>query len=234
MTVSAGQPIREGRLAGTGRAEKDERLRGLEELLHRVDPLTGDVAHGQDGDADGDRLGRGELVEVVAHVELREHDHGIRSRVPGRDQVALETARVEVLVEARHEEDGVDVRDENVLLGLEPRRLARHLRAAREERLDREAVTGCVADDDPVADRGHPAPELVVAQAPACARKSVTELGAHVVPAPMLCDDACGEEAALFIGCEGRLELIGPAEGGQGSIGHQKTPCSVGEPGRGS
>ena len=159
---------------------------------------------------------------------------GFGSRVPGRDQVALETTRVEVLVEAGHEEHGVDVRDEDVLLGLEPGRLARDLRAPREECLDREAITGCVADDDPVADRGHPAPDLVVAHAPACARKSVAELRAHVVPAAMLRDDACGQEAALFIGCEGRLELIGPAEGGQGSIGHQKTPCSVGEPGRGS
>ena len=42
--------------------------------------------------------------------------------------------------------------------------------------------------------------------------------------AAVLRDDASGPEAALRIGCEGRLELVGPAEGGQGSIGQRKTP----------
>ena len=87
-----------------------------------------------------------------------------------------------------------------------------------------ERVAGRVADDDPVADRRHAAPELVVAQAAARVREPVAELGADVVAAAVLRDDASGHEASLGIGCEGRLELVGPAEGGQGSIGQRKSP----------
>ena len=159
---------------------------------------------------------------------------GSAPAVPGGDEVPLEATRVEVLVEPGDEKHGVDVRDEDVLLGLEPRRLARDLRTPRQERLDREAIAGRVADDDPVADRGHAAPDLVVAQATARVREPVAELRAHVVAAAVLRDDASGPEAALGIGCEGRLELVGPAEGGQGSIGQRKTPSLGGEPGRGS
>jgi hypothetical protein len=96
--------------------------------------------------------------------------------------------------------------------------------ATRKERLDREAVARRVADDDPVADCGHPAPELVVAQPAASVREPVSELGSYVVAAAMLRDDASRQEAALFVGREGRLELVGPAEGGQGSIGQLMTP----------
>ena len=194
-------------------------------------PLARDVAHREDGDADRDALRLDELARVVADVELREHDHGIGAAVPGSGEVALETARVEVLVEPGDEDDRVDVRDEDVLLRLQPRRLARDLRASWQERLDREPVAGGVADDDPVADRGHAAPDLVVAHATARLREPVAELGAHVVAAAVLRDDASGSEAALFIGCEGRLELVGPAESGQGSIGQRKTPSLGGRTG---
>ena len=84
------------------------------------------------------------------------------------------------------------------------------------------AVAGRVADDDPVADRGHAAPDLVVAHASARVGEPVAELRAHVVAAAVLRDDASGSKATLFIGCEGRLELVGPAESGQGSIGQRK------------
>ena len=187
-------------------------------------PSSGDVAHRVDGNADGDALRLDELPQVVAHVELREHDDGVGAAVPCGSEVALETPRVEVLVEPVDEENGVDVRDEDVLLGLQPRRLARDLRAPWQKRLDRETVAGRVADDDPVADRGHPAPDLVVAHAAARLREPVADFRAHVVAAAVLRDDASGSEAALFIGCEGRLELVGPAESGQGSIGQRETP----------
>ena len=200
---------------------------GCSSASNGVDALSGDVAHRVDGNADGDALRLDELPGVVAHVELREHDDGVGAAVPRGSEVALEAPRVEVLVETVHEQDGVDVRDEDVLLGLQPGRLARDLRAPWQKRLDREAVAGRVADDDPVADRGHPAPDLVVAHAAARLREPVADLRAHVVAAAVLRDDASGPEAALFIGCEGRLELVGPAESGQGSIGQRETP-SVG------
>ena len=207
---------------------------GREQRLHAIDPLARHVADGEDGHADRDHLRLGELPGVVADVELREHDDRIGAGVPRRREVALQAARIEVGVQPGHEQHRVDVGDEDVLLGFQPRGLARDLRAAREQRLDREAISGCVADDDPVADRRHAAPELVVAHAAARAREPIAELRAHVVAAAVLRDDASGQEAALVVRVEGRLELVGPAEGGQGSIGQRKTPSLGGEPGRGS
>ena len=55
-------------------------------------------------------------------------------------------------------------------------------------------------------------------------RQPVAALAADVVAAAVLRDDASGLEAALGIACEGRLELVGPAESGQGSIGQRRTP----------
>ena len=187
-----GEPVDERRLPGARRAEQDERPGGPQQRANLVDPLARDVAHRVDGNSDGDALRLDELPEVVAHVELGEDDDGIGTAVPGGGEVALEAPRVEVLVEPGDEEDGVDVRDEDVLLGLQPGRLARDLRAPWEKRLDGEAVAGRVADDDPVADRGHPAPDLVVAHAAARMREPVADLRADVVAAAVLRDDASG------------------------------------------
>ena len=95
---------------------------------------------------------------------------------------------------------------------------------ARENRLDSGAATGCVADGDPVADRGHRAPELVVPQSPARVGEPLVPLAAHEIAAAMLRDDPSGLEAPLGMSCEGRLELVGPAESGQGSIGQREAP----------
>jgi hypothetical protein len=50
----------------------------------------------------------------------------------------------------------------------------------------------------------------------------------------VLRDDPSGLEAALGVNREGRLVLVGPAEGGQGSIGQREAPSLGGRPGRGS
>ena len=52
-------------------------------------------------------------------------------------------------------------------------------------------------------------------------RQPVAQLGANVVAAAVLRDDASGHEASLGVRGEGRLELVGPAERGQGSIGQR-------------
>ena len=163
-------------------------------------------------DTERDRLCLRELVGVVEQVELRQDDDRVGAAVPGGDEVALETAHVEVGIEPGEEQDGVDVRGEYVFLRFEPRRLARDLRLAREDRLDRRAVSGSVADGDPVADRGHAAEELLVAELPARVREPLVELGADEVAAAVLRDDAGGAEAALGIWREGRLELVCPAQ----------------------
>ena len=217
--MPSGEAVHERRLADARRAEQDEclaRAKGRPQLL---DPLPGHVADGQHGDTERDRLCLRELVGVVEQVELRQDDDRVGAAVPGRHEVALETAHVEVGIEPGEEQDGVDVRGEYVFLRFEPRRLARDLRLAREDRLDRRAVSGRVADGDPVADRGHAAEELVVAELPARVREPLVELGADEIAAAVLRDDAGGAEAALGIWGEGRLELVGPPENGQGSIG---------------
>jgi hypothetical protein len=55
-------------------------------------------------------------------------------------------------------------------------------------------------------------------------REPLVALAADAKAAAVLCDDASGLEAALGMFCEGRLELVGPAQDGQGSIGQRKTP----------
>ncbi|CAN5163951.1 hypothetical protein BH09ACT13_BH09ACT13_01270 [soil metagenome] len=55
-------------------------------------------------------------------------------------------------------------------------------------------------------------------------RKSLVPLAADEVAAAVLSDDAGGLEASLRMWCEGRLELVGPAEDGQGSIGKRTAP----------
>jgi hypothetical protein len=55
-------------------------------------------------------------------------------------------------------------------------------------------------------------------------REPLVALAADEIAAAVLRDDASGLEAPLGVSCEGRLELVGPAEVGQGSIGQRKTP----------
>jgi hypothetical protein len=49
-------------------------------------------------------------------------------------------------------------------------------------------------------------------------REPIAADTADVVAAAVLRDDASVLEAPIGMGCEGRLELVGPAEGGQGWI----------------
>ena len=59
-------------------------LAGSKQRANVVDPLAGDVAHGENGNADRDGLRLDELAGVVADVELREHDHRVGARCPRR------------------------------------------------------------------------------------------------------------------------------------------------------
>ena len=93
----------------------------------------------------------------------------------------------------------VHVRDEDVLLRLQPRRLARDLRPPREDASIARWSPGASHDRDPVSDRRHPAQELVVAQAAAGVREVVASLAPHEVAAAVLRDDARGLEAALGV-----------------------------------
>jgi hypothetical protein len=56
----------------------------------------------------------------VCEVALRQQHDGLRAALPPQDEVALETTQVQVLVEGADDEDDVDVRGENLLLGRLP------------------------------------------------------------------------------------------------------------------
>src|SRR5262249_44402520 len=100
---------------------------------------------------------------IVEEIELRQDEHRAGAAVPRGRQVPLETPRIEVSVEPGDDEDGVDVRRQDVLLDPEPGGLAGDLRATREDRLDRVALAARVAAGDPVADGGHAREDLLVA-----------------------------------------------------------------------
>ena len=135
--LAPGERVDERRLADARRAEQRERLRRLRGIPHLVEPLAVSCSTASTGTPMAVGLGFRDLLVVLADVELRQHDDGLCARLPRRDEIPLEPAGVEVSVEAGDEEHRVDVRDERVLLGLQPGRLARDLRAARQHGFDR-------------------------------------------------------------------------------------------------
>jgi hypothetical protein len=207
--------VHERRLADARRPDQHDRLSRAQVAVEQLETLARDVAHRVDGNAHRDRFRLDQDCRIVVHVELGQNDDGGRAAVPRGREVALEPAHVEVAVEPGDDEDRVDVRDEDVLVRLEPRSLARHLRAPWQHRLDRVTLAR-VDDDDPVADRRHAPEQLLLAQLAAHVREPVVPFCAHGEAAAMLRDDACGLEPVRRIGCEGRLQLVGPAELSQG------------------
>jgi hypothetical protein len=83
-----------------------------------------------DGLRFGDRLGG-----IVREIRLGQHDHRVGAAVPRGGQVALEPPRLEVAHAVGDEEDGVDVRRDDLLL-CEPRFLAREARSPRQDGTD--------------------------------------------------------------------------------------------------
>ncbi len=212
--LAPGERVHERRLADARRADQDDRASLAQVPVECLEPFARDVAHRVHRDADRDRLRLEHHRGVVVHVELRQHDDGVSAAVPGSCEITLQPAHVEVAVEPRDDEHRVDVRDEHVLVRLEPGSLPRHLRPPREHGLDRVALAS-VDDDDPVADRRHAAEQLLLPQLSAYVREPVVPLGAHGEAAAVLRDDSGGLEPVLCIGCERRLQLVGPAERGQ-------------------
>src|ERR1043166_8833502 len=125
--------------------------------------------HGH-GARDGFNLGD-ECGDVVRQVGLIENDDRHRPAVPRRREVALDTARVEVALEAAHKKQSVDVGGDDLLVGVRAGDFAREFTEPRQYRLD-----CCLAfvmarlNCDPVADGR---------KIGACARL-VTELAGHL------------------------------------------------------
>src|SRR5215207_314927 len=173
-----------------------------------LDAVAGLGADWMDGDAERDRLGFRELsLEIRREIGLVEDDDRIRAALPGRREVALEPAHVEVpLVESHHEEGDFDVRDKHLFRDRGPRCLPRELAASRQNEVDQ-----AVAKPDPIADDGQLARIGLVAQTPCDLNERFAALGNDLPGAAMLHGDATGLELGGF-SFELASELVVPTE----------------------
>ena len=151
-----------------------------------------------DGDARGDGLDGGATArDVVADVGLVQQDDRLRPALPGEDERALDAAEAEVSVEARHEEDRVHVRRQDLGHGPLPRRPADEGGSPGQDGLDDRAVAALArAQGHPVADR-RPVlrPAGLVPQGAGHRRERLPLLRAHAQQARVAHHDAAGDEA---------------------------------------
>ena len=141
-------PVHERRLADAGRAEQDGRRAGGDAGPKRIAAVAGQRRHDVHRDTDRDRLHlRDEWPRVFEPVRLRQDDLRVGAALPDRDEVALDSARLEVRAERGHDERNVDVGSQGLGGGGEAGRVADDRAAAREDRANQP-----VPEADPVAD----------------------------------------------------------------------------------
>ena len=230
----ARERVDERRLADPRGAEKRGGDARSEVRANRVEALARDARERVDGDVGGDRPDGGEGgLRIAREVALRQQHHRLGAALARQDEVALEAAQAQVLVERRDDEDDVDVRGEHLLLGRLPRGLAREPRAAREQRLDRPRVLlGAGGDGDPVTDGGEIGGGAGLLVEPS--RDVAAEhagLGEHVVGAAVLHGDAARDQAVVGVGLELLGEAVVPAEGREVWHG-EGSPLGLAESGR--
>jgi hypothetical protein len=154
MRCTSAQAVDDCGLADAGRPHQGEGAPapGVSEQL--LDALARLRAQEVRGHARRDpRDLRTDGVGVVYEVGLVEDDHRLGPALPGHDEVAFETARVVVVVEAHHEEDRVHVGGDDLLDCLAARGLAREDAPARQHLMNLRAarVLRQTPEGDPVA-----------------------------------------------------------------------------------
>ena len=134
--------------------------------------------------------------------------------LPGEDERALDPPRVEVPVEAHHEEDRVHVGGQHLGHRAVPGRAADEGGAPGQQGLDDRPLSRLArAQGHPVADRGQARrPAGLVAQAPRHGREGLTLLRVHAQDPGVAGDDAARHEAPGGEGREGLLEGAVEAE----------------------
>src|SRR6185437_9832568 len=169
-------------------------------LRERIDPLSGDVAHRVDRNADRNRLDIEQCrLDVGAEIGLGQDDDRGGAALPAQGEVALEAPGIEVAVEARGQEDDVDVRGDDLLdrVAAVRGRHPRELRPAWQDRLDERPLGAVgIGDRDPVADgRQLAAPAHAVAKPTGELGPAFPARGVEQVGTPLLDGDARGLEA---------------------------------------
>ena len=154
LPLVAEQPVDEARLADTRRAEQSDCPAAREPSAQPVHALAGEVRDRDERDAQRHGLELEQLRrDVLVEIDLRHDDDGVGPALPGGRQVPLETPRVQVVAERGDDEDGVDVRRDDLLLR-GPDAGARERRPARQNGVDRRAaVTVRRSERGPVTDR---------------------------------------------------------------------------------
>ena len=170
----------------------------------------------------GDRLDPGHRsTDVIGEIGLVENDDRLGARTPGQAEIALEPARVQVMVERGHDEQEVDVGGEDLLVGRPVARCpADDCRAPGEETLD-QPLTGVAGrlEHDPVADDGESGSpvELGVEAEPARHRRPGLSVARPDEVRPAILDEDPARLLAVDgLGREGQCVSIVPAPVGEG------------------
>ena len=197
------------RLADAGGAQERDRAAGREPRHERLQPLARLGRDREHRDAGGDGLDLGAAgVEVRAQVGLVEQHDREGPALPGEDERPLDPPRVEVPVEAHHEEDGVHVGGQHLGHRAVPGRAADEGGAPGQQGLDDRPLSRLArAQGHPVADgRQARGPARLVAQAPGHGRRRSPLLRVHAQDPGVAGDDAARHEAPGGEGREGLLE----------------------------
>ena len=181
-------------------------------------PSPGDGALDDDLDVGG-RVGSeiALVVHVLGDIRLGQDDDRRRAALPCEHQLALEPADVEPATRERlHDEDDVDVGDQDLLDGALGRVLAGERRGAREDRLDDgEVVAARMREGDPVADDRAAAHTARLDQVDGGLGPHRPRLGGDERELAIDPGHAAGEEAVLGERPEQDLLALGPAEVGE-------------------
>jgi len=229
LEVAADERVREGRLPRTRLTEERERPGGQEETVDVVEAGTGPDRGDHDGGSTGER---GEVVEDGAElldargVGLGEDHAGGSTTLVHEDQEPLDPPEAHGSVQAEHASDHVDVRCDDLRVGVLTGVAADHDASARRERHDGSGPVD-LFDGGPVADDGR----AIQAGGPVSGERSVREdvtvrCPDRVEASGRRADPADGSAGGEVRRCE-LLDLVVPAdpdEGGVGGGAHRGAP----------
>ena len=181
--ILADQSVGDRRLADARRSEQRRRPPGGEPLAAaRSTPAPSPKPRGPAPGRQRGDLGD-ERAAVVDEVRLVEDDDRRGAAVPCGHQIALDPPRIEIVVEARHEEHDVDVRGDDLLLGGIAGGSPREMRRPRQDGADPRVAAGAAgssATQSPTAGKSA-RPRGVVAQASGHARQALARRRDHAI-----------------------------------------------------